>query len=1309
MPDDLLSGNSILAYTRETMTPDVCGDVEVIGWLYQFYISEKKDKVFDGLKKNKKITPENIPAATQLFTPHWIVRYLVETSLGRLWMLNRPNSRLIDRMEYYIRPDTSVGSEKWEVESKENQYGRAKLSGTNSLAEGDGYGRVGVSGNQGVSQGGALRSDQPGSQSGSVDSVEHSGGASTSIDSGVQKLSIHSARIESRSGNANHDSSAAGVSSATANRSDSQSIRGNQADDLFINSEAEITSHSPLPTSHSAATRQEDFLRIEKPEDIKICDPACGSGHMLTYAFDLLYAIYEEEGYEPAEIPEKILTNNLYGIEIDERAGELAAFALTMKARSKQRRFFNKGVKPNICVLENVRFDEGELKEVGSEKWVVGSEKQKALYHDLNLFEEADNFGSLLRPHLPLEDIESFQKTIHSTLSTSQSLFDSMTHQKVLQALRQADYLSPKYHVVIANPPYMGGKGMNGRLATWVKDNYPNSKSDLFAMFIERGLELVPKHGYSAMVTMQSWMFLSSFELLRAKLLAQTSIESMAHMANMVMGIAFGTSATIWRIGRRNTSVGAYCYVEYNDLGNDKIPKNFPPRNERNRKRESHGWLYRITSADFKKIPSIPIAYWVSSKFADSWSVKELVENITISDGQNKTGDNLKFLRFHWELDRNRFLNSVWIPYAKGGPWRKWYGNEELLIDWSDEARRHFRKDKIARLIPEYLWYKKGISWSFITTKDVGFRYLPEGGTFDVQGSTLFFKDESKLCNVLALLNSKPVNSLLRILNPTISLQVKDVRGVPIPDNFSFEKTDSLCNSAIHICKGDWDSYETSLDFTSLPLLQVVSGQWPVVSEEKSSRLQLTTGHYPLATKLSEAFAKLRAHWQEMTLEMQRLEEENNRIFIDAYGLQDELTPEVPLGEITLTCNPHYRYGVEECEVGSKKWEEMESRLLQDTMKELVSYAVGCMFGRYSLDMPGLVLANHGEGIEDYCRKIEEYRTNEREKLSRVDCLAGDGFGGADLSSDQKLSQGGTVRSDESDSQGGSVDSLKHSGGSGEAINGGVQKFSVDSTGFPSRSGNPTDDRSTPGLPPAGESGANPESVRGNQTHDLRPDSETVLTSHSPLPTSHLSFVPDEDNVIPMLDGDWFTDDIAERFRRFLRVAFGDEHYEANLKFVEKALNIKGKRNYTIRDYFLGEFYTDHVKRYKKRPIYWLFSSPKGSFNALIYMHRYRPDTVSVVLNGYLREFRTKLLSRKSHLEAVSISSSASPGEKTKALKEIESLGKMIEELESYERDVLYPLATQQLEIDLDDGVKVNYQKFGPALRKISGLDAKEE
>ena len=982
MPDDLLSGNSILAYTREAMTPDACEDVEVIGWLYQFYISEKKDEVFDGLKKNKKITPENIPAATQLFTPHWIVRYLVENSLGRLWMLNRPYSKLIEQMDYYIKPE------------------------------------------------------QP----------------------------------------------------------------------------------------------ETDFLRITKPEEIKICDPACGSAHMLTYAFDLLYAIYEEEGYEAAEIPEKILTHNLYGIEIDERAGELAAFALTMKARAKHKRFFGKAIRPNICVLENIQFDEDELKEYID---FIGRDLFTApLQTTLRQFEEADNFGSLIRPELT--DVQSILQLLEAK-DVSGQLFLSETHKKVLQALRQADYLSPKYHVVIANPPYMNMGGMNPRLKSFLGATYPDSKSDLMTCFMERAWGLVREQGYWAMINLPSWLFLQSFASLRENLIQKQTINSLLHLGRGVFGSDFGTVAFVIKQARPiEGMLGTYRrlfdeHVEVRSI--DKIESLFFDK--------SYGF-YQRDQRLFKKVPSSPLAYWIKGiNLFDEPNIGKYFS----SGGRNKTHDNEKYLRFSWEISRN---SQDWELYCNGGDYRKYYGNELHVVDWSSSARTNYEYH--GGLCNPKFWNKEGLTWSLITAAITSFR-IKQSRCFYSSGSPTIF-NEHFTCDLtaLAFLNSLVARYFLKAINPTVNTTVSDVCSLPfirekLPGGLS-----DLARRCISFSTEDWDSAEISWDFTSLPLLNPDYRQ----------------------PALKTAYQKLRVHWQEMTLEMQRLEEENNRIFIDAYGLQDELTPEVPLNEITLTCNPHYRYG------NNKSEEELEALLLADTMRELVSYAVGCMFGRYALDKPGLILANQGENFDDYLKQVPEP-----------------------------------------------------------------------------------------------------------------------------------SFPADADNVIPMLDGDWFTDDIAEHFRKFLRVAFGEEHYEENLQFVEKALGKNGKPR-DIRDYFLKDFYNDHVRRYKKRPIYWLFSSPNGSFNALIYMHRYRPDTVSVVLNDYLREFRTKLASHKNHMEAVSISTSASQGEKTKALKEIEKLNKMIVEMEEYEREVLYPLATEQVEIDLDDGVKVNYLKLGAALKKIPGLDEKE-
>ncbi len=1000
MPDDLLSGNSILAYTREAMTPDACEDVEVIGWLYQFYISEKKDEVFDGLKKNKKITPENIPAATQLFTPHWIVRYLVENSLGRLWLLNRPGSRLALQMDYYIKPEQA----------------------------------------------------------------------------------------------------------------------------------------------------ETDFLRISKPEEIKICDPACGSGHMLTYAFDLLYTIYEEEGYEPAEIPEKILTNNLYGIEIDERAGELAAFALTMKARAKQRRFFNKGVKPNICVLENVHFDGNELKDYMD---FVGRDLFTApLQTTLRQFEEADNFGSLIRPDIT--DVDGMLRILESK-NVSGQLYISMTHQKVLQALRQADYLSPKYHVVIANPPYMGGKSMSGRIAAWLKDNYTDVKSDLFSAFIVRNTELAKPKGQLGFMSPFVWMFISTHEKLRSFLINEKTITSLVQLE--YSGFDGATvpicTFTVENAHRPDFKGG---YVRLSDF---KGSENQGPKTLEAIKDKSCGWFFRASAFDFKKIPGSPIAYWITESMRDLFEELPAISEVINVTGGMTTADNDRFLRLWYEVSAAKSnlnaksrqeakeSNKKWFPYNKGGEYRKWFGNRDYFVNWQNDGEEIIATGRAFPRSKES-YFKESLTYTATSSSYFGIRYSDPGFIFDAKGSSCFA--ESKILKVgLGYLASKIASHLLKSINPTIEFQTGNISILPFNSQVGALE---IVSELISIGRIDWNSYETSWDFTILPLLNPDYRQ----------------------STLKAAYQKLRAHWREMTLEMQRLEQENNRIFIEAYGLQDELDEKVDLNEITLTCNPHYRYG------NDKSEDELEAQLLADTMRELVSYAVGCMFGRYALDKPGLILANQGEAIEDYLKRVPEP-----------------------------------------------------------------------------------------------------------------------------------SFPADDDNVIPMLDGDWFTDDIAERFRKFLRVAFGEEHYEANLRFVEQALNIKGKRNYGIRDYFLGEFYTDHVKRYKKRPIYWLFSSPKGSFNALIYMHRYRPDTVSVVLNDYLREFRTKLTSHKNHLEAVSISASSSQGEKTKALKEIEKITKMIVEMEEYEREVLYPLATEQVEIDLDEGVKVNYPKLGAALKKIVGLDAKED
>lgn len=577
-------------------------------------------------------------------------------------------------------------------------------------------------------------------------------------------------------------------------------------------------------------------------------------------------------------------------------------------------------------------------------------------------------------------------------------------------------------------------------------------------------------------------------------------------------------------------------------------------------------YFFRASALEFNKISGAPISYWASEGIFSAFEGHKKVSSITTLHRGISTGNTDLFARLWHEVSHRHLLldasnreeakasSARWFPYNRGGIFRKWYGLGVDIIDYQDNGRRMteasirgdspgFRHDGAAE------YFLPTITWTALTAGKPSFRLLDAGYVLGHKGSSIKVSEEMRLA-MLSLLNSNTLENFLGYISPTLDINISQISSLPIPQNFEATLAGDTAAKLLRLSRTDWNAYETSWDFTSFPLLNRDHDQ----------------------PKLKARYLALRSHWRKTTLEMQRLEEENNRIFIDAYGLQGELTPEAPLKEITLTCNPHYRYG------GDKTEEELEALLLADTMREFISYAVGCMFGRYSLDKPGLIMANQGETLADYLAQVPE-------------------------------------------------------------------------------------------------------------------------------PT----FMPDKDNVIPMLDGDWFADDIAERFRRFLRVTFGEEHYEENLRFIEESLNVKGKRSYSLRDYFLSEFYTDHLKRYKKRPIYWLFSSPKGSFNALIYMHRYRPDTVSVVLNDYLREFRAKLLARKNHLEALGISASASQAEKTKALKEIEKISKMIAEVDAYERDTLYPLATQQLEIDLDDGVKANYPKFGAALKKIPGLEAKDD
>jgi len=990
MPEDLLSQTSILAELRKVMTEEACQDVEIIGWLYQFYISERKDQVFAGLKKNQKITAENIPAATQLFTPHWIVRYLVENSLGRLWLLNNPHSGLAAKMDYYIAPE------------------------------------------------------EP----------------------------------------------------------------------------------------------EADFLKITKPEDIRICDPAAGSGHMLTYAFDLLYAIYEEEGYDATEIPALILTHNLTGVEIDDRAGALAAFALAMKAAARlgRRRFLRMEAKPDICVLQNVAFTEAEMQDVAA---VVGKDLfTDELRETLGQFEQAKNFGSLIVPKLrdPAETLR-----VVEARDFGGDLLLKEVQERVIAVLRMAEALSPKYHVVVANPPYMGRRGgMNDRLKSFVNSHFMEGKADLYAAFLKRASILGLDKSYQGLITMQSWMFLSSYKGIRELLVRHHTISSILHLGARAFpeigGEVVQVAATIFsrRSGPNNRplfirAIDGVAEEKAQALGNHELH------------------FSDVTQGEFLGIPDSPLPYWLPEKLITLFGNARKIEDYADQRQGLATGDDDRFLRnwsevsceqTNWNAGKFPDAGQPWFTFIKGGSFRRWYGNNEHVIRFDLESFKALSEQ--GNCLPSRSFYlKESVVWSDIAGSAFAGRFNPRGKIFGT-GALSSFPKETPIRSVLGYFNSTIHKEVMYALSSGMHYSVGYVDKSPfLIDIIPHSRIDQISSHAVDLAKSDWDAYETSWDFTTLPLL--------------------SPDHRGVT--LADSYATLRAHWQSMTDEMRRLEEENNRIFIDAYDLKDELTPEVPLNEITLTCNPAYSIG------GDKSDADREKALLARTMAEFLSYAVGCMFGRYSLDAPGLILANQGERLEDYLARIPEPQ-----------------------------------------------------------------------------------------------------------------------------------FMPDEDNVIPVLDADWFPDDITERFRLFLRVTFGEAHFRENLKFIEDSL---GK---DIRKYFTKDFYADHVKRYKKRPIYWMVSSPKGTFNALIYMHRYRGDTVSVLLNDYLREFITKLEGERARLEKQSDDPTATQGQRTKALKQVGVVAKQIDELHEWEREVIFPLAQQKIEIDLDDGVKANYPKFGAALKKITGL-----
>ena len=916
------------------------GQIEIIGWLYQYYNTEPKDKVFEGLKKNIKITKENIPAATQLFTPDWIVRYMVENSLGRTWLESHRESEIKKEMIYFLD------------EAEQEEDVKEKLE-------------------------------------------------------------------EMRSQN-----------------------------------------------------------RVNDPTEIKFIDPCMGSGHILVYAFDVFMMMYLEQGYTEREAAKNIITKNLFGLDIDKRAYQLTYFALLMKARQYNRRILDGETKPNIAHFQGVSNI--------NTMTLDGAIKELVLQ-----FENADIYGSLIE----VSQIDGLDEALDNFSGTLD--LDIVRLEQIMTIYK---IVSQKYDVVCTNPPYMGGGGMSTILSDFVKKKYADSKSDLFACFIEKCGVLAKENGYYAMITQHAWMFLSSYEKLREKLIKKTTV-NMAHLGarafNEIGGEVVQTTAFV----NINSQINGYSgtYSRLVDV------------NGENEKRElflSKEKLMTSKQENFSKIPGMPVAYWVSKKFVEAFENGISIDEISDFTGsQHKTADNEKYLRLWWEINEDHILKKIWIFYAKGGEYRKWYGNNDLIIDWSKDAIDFYKKNKTSNMIKERYCFKEGITYTSLTSSVNGFRYLPPYGAFDIKGPSIVDVELRNYC--LGFLNTCISNYILKLLNPTITLQVKDVKNDPIIiDVNSKSIIESFVQQNISISKNDWDSFETSWDYIKHPLLKntfTISEAYDIWNTECETR-----------------FNTLKSN-----------EEELNRIFIDIYGLQGELTPEVEDKNVTV-----------------------RRADLQREIKSLISYSVGCMFGRYSLDCDGLAYA------------------------------------GGDWNTDK-----------------------------------------------------------------------------------------------------YKSFTPVPDNVIPITDDDYFSDDIVSRFVQFIETVYGKDTLEKNLEFVAYALGTKGNTaREKIRTYFLNGFFTDHCKIYQKRPIYWLFDSGKqNGFKALVYMHRWNADTVGKVRADYLHRLQRVYLNETERMKSV-IEDGSDSRETAKAYKRQEKLTKQLKETTDYDA-LIEHIALAKIDIDLDDGVKVNYEK----------------
>lgn len=1032
LPDNLTRTDSILRGLVDGIAEEDWQQVEVIGWLYQFYISEKKDQVM-----GKVVKSEDIPAATQLFTPNWIVKYLVQNSVGRQWLQTYPDSAIKTQMEYYIEP--------------------------------------------------AAQSDE-------------------------------------------------------------------------VNQQLKAITPESI-----------------EPETIKVLDPACGSGHILIEAYNVLKAIYEERGFRSRDIPKMILENNLYGLDIDDRAAQLSGFALMMMARDDDKRIFTRNVRLNVLSLqESNHIDLPTLwKALNlSGSWQSGTSqglfsdddqdlssfnadnRYQLLKRTLARFTQAKTFGSLI--DVPSDEHEQLKELL-STLVELQESGDSMQKpaaKQLIEIVHQALVLSIRYDAVIANPPYMGGRsGMNGSLKDYVSRSFSFGKADLFSAFMIRGFSLLKPFGNNAQINMQSWMFLSSFKELRDYVVNEKTILNIAH---------FGARAFSQISGE---IVQTVAWVVCNQYSGDYKAKYFRLIDGDEQKKKSlllerRNCFSDVKQNDFKKIPSSPIAYWINSQVYDLFnsekSIGELVEG---KQGLGTANDEL-FLRYFWEVDYSKFGENYssskevwldrkkWIPFNKGGGYRKWYGNQEYVIAF-DQENRNILKTVGNKLPSENYYFRRAISWSDVNTSTCSFRYYQEGFLFSHTGLCLF-PEEDEFNILLAYLNTPFVDEISKVLNPTIHFPVGYLKQLPYPQKLSAKKEEinHIVTNLIGYSKMDWDREETSWGFTVNQLVECAKNG---VSKISDSLSRVLDGHEVLVHDFT------------------RKEIELNKIFYDIYHLEGSADYDDTLASIDI--NDGYKFG------------KKSLKLRQSyEVSCLISYFIGCLMGRYSSDIPGLIYA---------------------------------------LSNNREFDSGLKVG-------------------------------------------------------------------------------------------AYGSYIVDEDAIVPLTDQEWFKDDATNRFREFVQVVWGEEHLQENLDFVAESLclnAIKPKKSEsaleTIRRYLSTQFYKDHLKTYKKRPIYWLFSSGKQkAFECLVYLHRYNEGTLSRMRTEYVTPLLGKYDAYAEQLEK-QIETADSTSEANRFKKELDALIKKQVELREFD-DKLKHYADMRISLDLDDGVKVNYGKFGDLLADVKAVTGKK-